>query len=245
MAGEAFDLWVPYMMQPQLYGVEEWMLRDRQDRNLLGIARLKPGVTLEQARGEMEELAALMAVVDADTNEGISATLLPLSKSHFGPQGLLAAPLKILMGVCVAVLLIVCANVANLLLARTASRQKEFSTRLALGAGRGRLARQVLTESLLLAAAGGTGWSYRNELDEQGAEALLPPGQMSLATRFRLKRRRAALHDCAVRADGAARRDWFRRCSQDTPAQRETQRRRPQRHDGRAHASPALAAGCV
>jgi predicted permease len=152
-AGEAFDLWVPYMMQPQLNGVDEWMLRDRADRNMFGIARLKPGVTLDQARGELASLATRMAIADADTNQGLSATMLPLANSHFGPQSLLLAPLCILMGVCGVLLLIVCANVANLLLARATVRQKEFSTRLALGAGRARLARQMVTEILLLSIA--------------------------------------------------------------------------------------------
>jgi predicted permease len=152
-AGEAFDLWVPYMMQPLLNGVDEWMLRDRADRNMFGIARLKPGVTLDQARGELASLATRMAIADADTNQGLSATMLPLANSHFGPQSLLLAPLTILMGVCGVLLLIVCANVANLLLARATVRQKEFSTRLALGAGRARLARQTVTEILLLSIA--------------------------------------------------------------------------------------------
>ena len=180
-AGEAFDLWVPYMMQPELNGVDEWMLRDRADRNMFGIARLKPGVTLDQARDELAALAGRMATADADTNEGISATMLPLWKSHFGPQVLLLAPLRILMGVCGVLLLIVCANVANLLLARATVRQKEFSTRLALGAGRARLARQVVTESLLLAIAGAicgiaaTAWMSRS------LGLLLPPTQLPLA----------------------------------------------------------------
>jgi predicted permease len=152
-AGEALDLWVPYMMQPLLNGVDEWMLRDRADRNMFGIARLKPGVTLDQARGELASLATRMAIADADTNQGLSATMLPLANSHFGPQSLLLAPLRILMGVCGVLLLIVCANVANLLLARATVRQKEFSTRLALGAGRARLARQTVTETLLLSIA--------------------------------------------------------------------------------------------
>jgi predicted permease len=152
-AGEALDLWVPYMMQPQLNGVDEWMLRDRANRNMVGIARLKPGVTLDQARGELASLATRMAIADADTNQGLSATMLPLANSHFGPQSLLLAPLRILMGVCGVLLLIVCANVANLLLARATVRQKEFSTRLALGAGRARLARQTVTEVLLLSIA--------------------------------------------------------------------------------------------
>ena len=178
MAGLGFDVWVPYMMQPQLNGVEEWMLRDRGNRNMLGFARLKPGVTLEQAREELGALYNRMAVADADMDQGMSATLLPLWKSHFGPQGLLLGPLRILMGVCVLVLLIVCANVANLLMARSAARQKEFSTRLALGAGRARLARQVLTESLLLAAGGALAGVAATNWMSHALVYLLPPGQM-------------------------------------------------------------------
>jgi len=157
ISGLAFDLWVPYMMHPELQGVGDWMLRDRGNRQLVCIARLKRGVTLDQARSEIAGLARFMAKADADTDQGISATVLPLWKSHFGAQALLLKPLRILMAVCLVVLLIVCANVANLLLARLTARQKEFSVRLALGAGRFRLMRQVLTESLVLAAAGAAG----------------------------------------------------------------------------------------
>jgi predicted permease len=150
----AFDLWVPYMEQPALNSVQEWMLRDRHNRNMLGIARLKQGVPIDRARAELKTLADRMAIANANVSEGMSATLLPLWKSPHGPQGLLIGPLRILMGVCILVLLIVCANVANLLLARATVREKEFTARLALGAGRGRLARQVLTESLMLTGAG-------------------------------------------------------------------------------------------
>jgi predicted permease len=180
-AGEAFDLWIPYMMQPELNGVDEWMLRDRGDRNMLGIARLKPGVTLDQARAELASLATRMAVADADTNQGLSATMMPLANSHFGPQSLLLAPLRILMGVCAVLLLIVCANVANLLLARATVRQKEFSTRLALGASRARLARQVVAEILLLVIAATLCGIVVTDWMSHILGMLLPPGQLSLA----------------------------------------------------------------
>ncbi len=179
--GEARDLWVPYMMQPVLNGVGEWMLRDRKDRNMLGIARLKEGVTLEQAQQELAALASRMAVADADTNEGMSATFLPMAKSHFGPQSLLLAPLRLLLGVCAVVLLIVCANVANLLLARTTARNKEFSTRMALGAGHARVAQQVFVESLVLAAAAGLAGVFATQWLGRALVVLLPAGQMSLA----------------------------------------------------------------
>ncbi len=185
MPATAFDLWVPYMQQPVLNGVDERMLRNRQNRNMLGIARLRRGVTLDQARNELAALATYMSVANADVSQGMSATLLPLWKSPHGPQALLAAPLKILMGISVLVLLIVCANVANLLLAKAASREKEFSTRLALGAARGRLTRQVLTESLMLALAGGLAGIAMTAWMSRSLKYLLPPGQLTLALDLR------------------------------------------------------------
>jgi predicted permease len=156
MPGLSFEMWAPVTMFGQLSATGDWMLRDRKTRMFRVLARLAPGVSIGQARAELQSLAAFMAKADADTNEGMSATLLPLWKSHYGIQDSLLAPLSILMGTCGVVLLIVCANVANLLLTRAVARQKEFSVRLALGATRSRLLRQLLTESFLIALAGAT-----------------------------------------------------------------------------------------
>jgi predicted permease len=177
MAAIGFDLWVPYMQQPVLNGVGQWMLRDRQNRNMLGIARLMPGVSMEQARQELAQLAGRMSVADADTNQGMSATLLPLNKSPHGPQGILAGPLRILMGVCILLLGIVCVNVANLLLARATAREKEFAARLALGATRRRLVQQVLTESLLMTAAAAVLGVAATPWLGRALTVLMPPGQ--------------------------------------------------------------------
>jgi predicted permease len=155
LPGLTFQVWIPLMMAPQLNTMPDWMLDDRQTRNLVSVVRLKPGVSIERARTEAAALAHRMAEADADTNKGIGATILPVREGHFGAQSMLTAPLEILMAVCGVVLLIVCANVANLLLARTTARHNEFAMRIALGAGRGRLARQLLTESLVLALMGG------------------------------------------------------------------------------------------
>ena len=167
------------MEQPALNGVQEWMLRDRHNRNMLGIARLKPGIPIDRARAELKSLADRMAIANSNVSEGMSATLLPLSESPHGPQGLLAGPLRILMGVCVLVLLIVCANVANLLLARATVREKEFTARLALGAGRSRLARQVLAESLLLTGSGALLGLAVTPWMSLALRMLMPPGPMT------------------------------------------------------------------
>jgi len=152
MSGLSFELWAPVVMSPQLNAMPEWMLRDRKSRELFGVARLKPGVSAAQARAEATAISQKLATDNPDTNRGIGGAILPLSEGHFGAQSTLAGPLRILMAVCGVVLLIVCANVANLLLARAASRQKEFGLRLALGGGRLRIARQLFVENLILAA---------------------------------------------------------------------------------------------
>jgi predicted permease len=182
--GLSFDLWTPVMMQGELQGIGDWMLEDRQNRQLFGIARLKPGVTVAQARAEVTALAHEMAIADADTNQGISANVLPLRESHFGAQTVLRVPLEILMAVCGVLLLIVCANVANLLLARFTGRRREFSVRLALGAGRLRLARQVLTESLTLAIAGAFGGVLLASWMSGSLQDLLPRGNYPVAFGF-------------------------------------------------------------
>jgi predicted permease len=154
MPGLSLEMWVPATMFGQLSSTGDWMLRDRKTRMFRVLARLAPGVGMQQADAETRALAGRIAEADADTNQGMSATLLPLARSHYGLQESLRMPLTILMGACGVVLLIVCANLANLLLARAVSRRKELSIRLALGARRSRLLRQVLTESFLITAVG-------------------------------------------------------------------------------------------
>ena len=174
-----FDLWVPYMEQPMLNGVQPWMLRDRHTRNMLGVARVRHGVTMEQARQELKSLAEYMAKQNSNVSEGMSATLLPMAESPYGPQAILAEPLRVLMGVSVLVLLIVCANLANLLMARATVREREFSARMALGARRSRIVRQVLTECLLLTLSGAVLGVASAPLLARSLKLLMPPGPWS------------------------------------------------------------------
>jgi predicted permease len=153
-SGLDYEMWMPLTMYGQLTHTGTWMLRDRNTRNFMMFARLAPDVTTEQAGAEVQALANRMAVADADSNQGIDATVLPVWQSHFGTQSILLTPITILMGASGVVLLIVCANLANLLLARATGRLKEFSVRLAMGARPMRLIQQLLTETLLMAVAG-------------------------------------------------------------------------------------------
>src|SRR5947199_4639246 len=166
--GYSFSFWVPTSMQ-ETFDTTGYKLEDRGARWIEGYAFLKPGVTRQQVDAELHAISQRLEKDYPETNRGRDLSLLPLWKTPFNQAGNMTSTLAITMAVVFFVLLIACANVSNLLLARSLLRRHEMTMRLALGAGRRRLIKQLFTEGLILAliaAVGGIAVAYwcRNAL---------------------------------------------------------------------------------
>jgi predicted permease len=166
--GYSFSFWVPVSMQ-ETFDSPGYKLEDRGARWIEGYAFLKPGVTRQQADAELHAISQRLEKDYPETNRGHDLSLSPLWRTPFNQAGNMTSTLAITMAVVFFVLLIACANVSNLLLARSLLRRHEITMRLALGAGRRRLIKQLFTEGLLLAliaAVGGIAVAYwcRNAL---------------------------------------------------------------------------------
>src|SRR5581483_6754135 len=156
------ELWVPNAFGARIHS--------RGGNSLRIFARLKDGVSLKQARAEIASITARLEQQFPGTNRNVVVT--PLKEKVVGP---IETPLLVLLGAVAFVLLITCANVAHMLLARAATRQKEIAVRAALGARRGRIIRQFLTESILLGGVGGALGLLLAMLGTRALIALSPP----------------------------------------------------------------------
>jgi len=175
----AADLWVPMMMQHAVRPGDQ--LNARGDSWLKVMARLAPGASITQAQPGFRLAAARLAAAYPAYDAGRGIVVYPLWRAPQEASGMMAPVLIVLMAVVAVVLLIACANVASLLLVRAAGRRREVAMRLALGASRGRLIRQLLTESVLLALLGGALGVVLANWTARLLTAFVPPTRLPLS----------------------------------------------------------------
>jgi predicted permease len=184
MSGLNFDVWAPVSMHSQVANFGS--LTHRGDHWLHTQAVLRPGVKIERAQAAVNIMAAQLARAYPDTNKEITLRVLPLWKAPYGGAAVFLPVLRILLAVSLGVLLIVAANLANLLLARASSRAKEIAVRVAMGASRARLIRQLLTESLVLAVLGGAGGALLAHWASRLLRAFMPTTHLPIGYEFQI-----------------------------------------------------------
>jgi putative ABC transport system permease protein len=179
--GSPFDRTFSRLWRPLAFSTGE---RTRNFHWLQVVARLKPGVTLEQARAQLDAIGARIATDYPDSNKGWGVSYVKYSDAVVGSQ--LQSSLYVLLAAVGMLLLIGCANLANLTLARGTSREREVAVRAALGAGRARLVRQFLTENVLLAACGGVAGLALGYALMKWLQILLPPFYLPAVARIEM-----------------------------------------------------------
>ncbi len=184
MPGLAMDLWIPFATGRGLGVLRESDFKDRDSRSVYVLARLGDGVAMGQANAEAATLAAGRAREYPKSNRGIGATIRPVWRLRSGAADLQYRPLMILMALAVLVLCIACANVANLLLARSVARRKEMGIRLVMGADARRLLLQLLTETGMIAVAGALGGILMAFWMADLLPSLIPPINAPVAIGF-------------------------------------------------------------
>ncbi len=197
-AGYSPQIRVPMMMKKEMTPGPWYSLNDRRGRFVQAFGRLRPGMTLDAAKAGLQPLFHQILEMEVQAKEFSRAApetkahflkmwmdVLPASKGRSSLRRQFASPLLALMGIVGLVLLIACSNVANLMIARATARQKEIAVRLAIGAGRARLVRQLLAESLLLSGSGGLAGLGLAVLMDKTLISFLPAGGLPLTVSSR------------------------------------------------------------
>lgn len=178
LVGADLEVWLPIALQATISAND--LLNARSVRWLQLHARLKPGVTPEQAQADLDRLVDRLAATYPDIYQNRRALVLPLWLTPWGAPALMRGILMVLSVAVSLVLVLTAANVANLLVARALDRRREMAMRLALGAGRGRLIRQMLMESLMLGLLGGIGATFVASWSARLLSVLSPPAGFSI-----------------------------------------------------------------
>jgi predicted permease len=192
ISGVSLDIWIPWTMAVRLGSQNDAAFTWKGSRGWNIFARLKPGATVPQADAEVKAVAARMDAAAPPAVKGVSGLLSPINQLHYGVGAVLREPLWMLLAFSFLVLLIVCSNIANLLLARSMARRREFTIRLSLGSGAWGLVRLLTIETLLLSFAAGALAIPLALWAGDAVGLLLPPTGLPLAVGLEINWRIAA-----------------------------------------------------